>query len=108
MMNKIPESDWKKIRAMKDDLLNSVCEAILDDIATVIEDSEQKSHQAYLKLWKILNKEDTTIVAMFDDIRRSNAIHKLVLWYKNKLISDDDISQFSEETQEIIAVLKQY
>ena len=66
-----------------------------------------KSHEAYLRLWKILKKEDAKIATMFDDVKRSNAFQKIAAWNFYGLISDKELAQFSEDTQEIIHILNQ-
>ena len=106
-MRRVPESDWKKLRAMKDELLNLACERIFEELEAVIEGRGNKSHEAYLRLWEILKKEDAKIATMFDDVKRSNAVQKLAAWNFYGLISDEELAQFSEETQEIIHILNQ-
>lgn len=95
----IPEKDWKKLRAMKDELLQVACGRILNKISRVIEKSNEGNHQTYLTLWKTLREEDREIANMFDDVKRSTAILKLAAWYRNKLIDRETLAQFSEETR---------
>ena len=90
---------------MKDELLNVACERIIEKVETTIKGRGKKSHEAYLKLWKILNKEDEEIATMFDNLKRSNAVYKLAAWKRNGLITDEELAQFSEETQETIRIL---
>ena len=99
-MNSIPESDWKKLRAIKDDLLNIVCTRIFEKINKIINEQSGNEHKTYLKLWKILKEEDYEISIMFDDFKRSNAIQKLAAWKYNEVISDDLFSKLSSETQQ--------
>ena len=106
-MRSIPEIDWKKLRAMKDKLLQIACERIFEKVATVIEGRGSESHKAYLNLWKTLKKEDDELSTMFDDLKRSNAIYKIAAWKRNGLIGDEDLKQFSEETQESINIINQ-
>jgi len=104
-MRNIPEKDWKKMRAMKDTVLNIACERILEKVKRVIENKENDNHKAYLKLWKIMRSEDDEIAIMFDDLKRSTARIKLVAWKRNNLISDEDLKEFSEETQEYVNMI---
>lgn len=106
-MNSVPERDWKKLRAMQDKLLNVACKQILNKVSAIIESNKDNHHESYLALWKLLKKEDNEIATMFDDVKRSNAIYKIAAWYRNKLITDDDLTLFSDETQEIIHKLYQ-
>jgi ADP-heptose:LPS heptosyltransferase len=104
-MRQISESDWKKIRNMKYDLLNIACGRINDKISKVIDQKDLSNHQKYLKIWELLKKEDYQISIMFDDLKRSTALQKLAAWKENKLITDEDLMQFSEETRSRINVL---
>ena len=106
-MRSVPESDWKKLRAMKDDALNFACERIFEKINEIMEARKGKEHKAYLQLWRILKEEDREIAVMFDDLKRSNAIHKLVAWKRNGVISDGKFAQFSEETQQTVRELNE-
>ena len=76
-MHTISEQDWKKLRAMKDELLHVSCEKIFDGIQTLMDQRDENSHKVYLALWKLLRKEDKEISLMFDDLKRSNAFLKL-------------------------------
>ena len=104
-MSGILEKDWKKIRAMKDEKLNAVCANILDEINQVIRNKEENNHKAYLKIWDIVNTRDKDVADMFNDLKRSNAVYKLALWYKNGYLTEKELTVFSDETRSIINVL---
>lgn len=101
-MKSIPERDWKKLRAMKDSVLTDACDRILSKIDRLLKEKNSNSHQKYLNLWKLMRKEDNEIALMFDDLKRSSALIKLAAWKKNSLLTDDQLEQFSESTQESI------
>ncbi len=104
-MRQIPEKDWKKIRKLKDQLLQKFCDRALDKLKSVIDSRDQGSHKAYLELWKVLNVEDDELALMFNDLKRSTAFYKLAAWKKSSLLSEEDFSQFSNETQNVINLL---
>ncbi|MFC1890093.1 hypothetical protein ACFL4G_10090 [Thermodesulfobacteriota bacterium] len=99
-MKGVRESDWKKLRDMKGDVLHFACERIFAKIEDVMRERKGKEHEAYRKLWRLLKEEDREIAIMFDDLKRSNAIRKLAAWKHNGVISDEDFSAFSDETQQ--------
>ena len=101
----IPESDWKKLRSMKSDVLNFICKRIFEKIDEISSEREGQEHKAYLKLWKLLNREDQAIAFMFDGLKRSNAIPKLAAWKRNGVISKENFSKFSDETQHKVEAL---
>ncbi len=104
-MKQIPERDWKVLRALKDKLTERFCDHVFEQLIPIIERRTKGSYKAYLEMWKILNKEDDDFTSMFDDLKRSAAFFKLATWKKSGLLSDEDFSEFSEETQNTIALL---
>ena len=106
-MRSVPEGDWKKLRAMKNDVLNFACKRIFEKIDKISNDREGKEHKVYLNLWKLLDQEDDEIALMFDDLKRSSAIHKLAAWKRNGVISKESFSEFSDETRKIVEALNE-
>jgi hypothetical protein len=104
-MNKITESDWKKLRSLKDDALDLACERIFEKIKKITDGRKGQEHKAYLNLWKLIKSEDHEISIMFDDLKRSNAFYKLAAWRLNNVISAEDFSEFSDETKQAIELL---
>ena len=104
-MSGILEKDWKIIRAIKDEKLNAVCADILDEIDREIKNKEEKNHKIYLNIWSIVNTRDKDVADMFNDLKRSNAVYKLALWYKNGYLTDKELNEFSEETRSTINAL---
>ena len=107
-MNSIVEKDWKLLRSMKEEKLNRACEGILQKVSKEIEFEKNEGHKSYLKVWKILNSEDRKICEMFDDLKRSNAILKLVSWKQNGLLTEQEISKFSQKTRLTIDMITSY
>ena len=106
-MRNIPESDWKKIRDMKNEILSISCNQIFEKVDNISIKREGKEHEAYLKLWKLINRENEEISIMFDDLKRSTAILKLASWKRNGLISDERMSEFTDETQQSVELFNE-
>jgi hypothetical protein len=107
-VNSFPERDWKQLRKIKDKMLASVCEIIFKKMDSVSENRHGREHEAYLELWKVLQEEDEKIAEMFNDLKRSNALNKLANCRYNEILSDEDLSEFSQETQNSIEKLCEY
>ncbi len=101
-MDNIREKDWKIVRTMQDRVLDLACKRILDKFSAVINDNDRSNHAKYRELYKAIHKENKQIANMFDDFKRSSALFQIALWKLNNLITDEDISAFSPETQEHI------
>jgi hypothetical protein len=102
-MYTIPEKDWKRLRAMQDAKLALACERILDQAERIVQERTGKEHEAFLKLWAAVEEGNEEIARLFDDVRRSHALFKLMAWRKHGLLRDDELALFSAETQEAIA-----
>ena len=98
----IKESDWKYLRNLKKELLNRLCNRILDDVRTEcgMEKREPDAHEQYLKVYGLLETGDRMIAQCFDDWRRSNVIFNILFLIKYKVITDEEVAQLSDETKE--------
>jgi len=95
----IQEKDWKIVRDLQGDALNTACDRIFQKVAILAESRGSESHKNYQKLYKLMKEEDKQIAQMFDNFKRSNAISKLARWKKNDLLSDEIFDALTEETR---------
>ena len=72
-MDKIPEKDWKKLRAIEEDLLDKAVSIILSRIRSLIDERRGGNQKTYHSLWDLMREEDKKIGYMFDDMKRSSA-----------------------------------
>jgi len=107
-MKAIAEKDWKLLRALKEEKLNKSCGDILGRIDTEIKKKGNENHKAYLKVWEIVDSGDNEIAEMFNDLRRSNAVLKLVAWKRNGLLTEKELNEFTEETRSSIEAITSY
>ena len=61
----IVEADWEILRKNKDELVNKFSQKVLDKIENLIKNENESPHEKYLKLFKLLDKEDKKISEMF-------------------------------------------
>jgi hypothetical protein len=106
-MENIPESDWKKLRSLQNDLLDLACERILEKIAALMAQRTGNAHETYLTIWDVMKEEDGELSAMFDDVKRSNAIFKLAQMKRNRIISDERFEEFSAETKHLVNAINE-
>ena len=104
-MRNFPESDWKQLRKIKDEMLASVCEETFIQIEALSEKRTGREHEAYLELWKGIQEGDEKIAEMFNDLKRSNALTKLISCRQYGFLSDENLAKFSQETQSLIEKL---
>lgn len=106
-MKNIPESDWKKLHSLQKDLLNLACERILKKISGLMSQSKGNAHETYLNIWDVMTEEDRELSAMFDDVKRSNAVFKLAQLKRNRIISDEKFEEFSTETKHLVNAINE-
>jgi hypothetical protein len=104
-MDPIPEADWKYLRSVKDEMLESLCRRI-NDKASKILTSTDSNYERFLRLYKHLDKGNKSVANCFDDWRRSTAFVKMVLLRREKLLTDDRLSQLSTETRNKIRMVE--
>jgi len=107
-MKHIPEKDWKRLRSMKQEKLAILCGQILDEMTEIAQKRDEGEHQAFLNLWEAINERNAKIAELFDDIRCSTAIHKLIAWKFNGLLKEEELELFTEETQAVLQQFEQW
>ncbi len=105
MFEQIKESDWKILRKLHPIALERYCKHVIEELNRTTSNRKQDYHKCYLKVWDILGKRDRKMTKLFDDLKRSNALILLANIKGSNLLTDEEFSQFSEETQERIALI---
>ena len=76
-MKDLPESDWKHLRSLKDDLLRRASRTAIEHVRGIVIGPDDDPHKVYLDLYRVVQSEDDKIGDMFNDMRRSTAILRL-------------------------------
>jgi len=106
MPTTIRESDWKILRDLKPELLDRLCQRILDEVTAVASDPDQAAHAKYLKIFRLIESRDEDVANAFNDLKRSNALFKLATMEHLGLINRDELARFSQETHDFLATIK--
>jgi hypothetical protein len=102
-MKDIRESDWKRLRDLKQIALDRFCSRVLSDVEKGSSDPGATSHQRYLAIYELIQNRDRELGRMFDGLSRSNAVEKLLLMHRAGLLTEDELAGFSEEIRSIVA-----
>ena len=100
----ISEADWKRLRRLKEVALERLCTRILEESQRIIE-REQPSHERFLALYRHLQDRNHDMAVAFDDLRRSQAVHRLASMCSLGLVTDEELQAFSPETRQRIELL---
>jgi hypothetical protein len=99
MSEHLPERDWKRWQQLAPILLSRFCDAVVAKSAT-FSARDISGHEKFLALFRFIEDSDRDIAVVFDDRRRSNAILQIAAAVLRGMMSEDELSSFSEETQE--------
>lgn len=95
----IPESDWRRFKEIHAKLLERYCSRILDELAAVSQSTEGSAHERYVKIYRLIEKRDKQLENAFADFRRSTAGMQLGIMRRMKLLTDEELALFSEQTR---------
>ncbi len=101
-MRQIKESDWKILRQLSAVALERFCEKVLSEVEAIRADNSKSIHQRYLDVFQLMRKRDKELAQAFDNLRRSTALEQLILMKAHGLITDEEFSRFSQETQDAV------
>lgn len=95
----IPESDWRRFKEIRGELLERYCTRILEEVAAASQHAGSSAHERYLKVYKLVKERDKQIANAFNDFRRSTAVMQLGIMRRMKLLTDEELGLFSEKTR---------
>lgn len=96
------ESDWKQFTKLKKIALERFCESVLDESRVLCDREDLTAHERYLELYEIIQKRDRELARAFDGHSRSRADQQLRDMYSMGLVTDNELSQFSEVTRNLV------
>lgn len=99
MSSDIPESDWRRFKEIHQKLLERYCCGVLEEVTAAIQKPGVSAHDRYLKVYKLIQDRDEQIANTFNDFRRSTAVLQLAIMRRRKLLTDEELSLFSEQTR---------
>jgi hypothetical protein len=102
MKDQIRESDWKVFRKLRDVALERFCGRVLDGLQSIAVDGSKTNHERYLAIWDFVQDENENLAILFDNPRRSVAVEQLAYMQRRALLTDEEFSQFTEETTQIV------
>lgn len=101
-MESISEADWKQFKAIWPVALERLSERILTECQAICRDEMQTAHERYLQMYRLIQERDAEMADGFNDYRRSTASLRLQAMWHNDLITRDELSRFSHDTQSLL------
>ena len=96
------ESDWKKFKNSLDRWRERYLKWKNDDIRSILEDNNRDETDKFWDIVGFQKSEAKKLRDCLDGYSRSNMILQMALMKRYKMIDRDDISEFSEELQNLL------
>lgn len=108
MNNQIKESDWKVFKELYPQALERFYDRAVNELQKIVTEGEMSSEDRYHKIYKTVQERDEKLARLFDNAyRRSVAFIQLVLYYREGLVTKEELNQLSEENRErILAIVE--
>jgi len=100
MSRDFPEPDWKILRELSKVALDRYCGRVLTDIAAISDDASRSRHERYGRIYELVRNRDRALAKIFDGLTRSTAFFHLTMIADLDLLTDEEMSRFSEDTRE--------
>jgi hypothetical protein len=99
MVNEIKESDWKLLRQLHRVAMERFCRRAIDGIGAAVTDQPGTYHECFLEVFALVNESNRELARIFDNPRRSKATLILASMMEERLLSEEEFSQFGPETR---------
>ena len=96
----ISEDDWKIWKALRLRTIDKFCHTTFERVQQLAA-AKKPIHDRHRELYQLVTDRDREIEQLFDPLTRSRSVLQLRVLYMNGLVSDDEISLFSEDLQSV-------
>lgn len=105
MVYEIKEADWKLLRRLHRVALERFCRRAIEEICAATSDRSGDYHSCFLEVFALVNERNRGLAHTFDDLRRSNATLLLAGMMEERLLSEEEFSQFGPETRDAVEAI---
>jgi hypothetical protein len=105
MAREFKESDWKVFRRLHPIALERFCERILAEIESALANPSMTSHERYIAVYQLVERRDNEVASLFNDFRRSTALQQIALIQSHKLLTNEEMAEFSDDVREVMRLL---
>lgn len=100
MHDQIKESDWKVFKKLYPLALERFYDRAVNELQKIVTGGEMNSEDRYHTIYKKVQERDKKLAKLFDGTyRRSEAFIQLVAYYREGLVTKEELNQLSEENR---------
>ena len=103
------KQDWKTFTRLKEVAVERYFEQAIEKYSDILQDASLSSRERYHHISQAVRREDKELAAIFDSLRhsRSQADLQLQLIVNAKLLTQEELSEFSEATLEQLNIFSE-
>ena len=101
-MRELPERDWKAFKKIRDRLYTDLCARINREAGEILNDETLTEEEKYSQLSKHIKSSRKIVNSCFSRYSRSSLPLTLVVLRKYKLLTDEHLKNFTEETRRLL------
>lgn len=103
MDDQIKESDWKVFKKLYPLALERFYDRAVNELQQITTEGEMDSEDRYHKIYRTVQDRDEKLAQLFDGVyRRSAAFIQLISYYREGLITKEELNKLSEENRDRI------
>jgi hypothetical protein len=102
MSRSVPERDWRFLRKIEPEMLGVLYARINKQARDLLESPGESERDRYHRLYRHVKDSDRIVGDCFDDWRRSNILFKIPLLRREGLLTDEHLSQMSDEVKDFL------
>lgn len=104
----IMERDWKYMRKIQGELLNTLYEQINQRAKELLTQGSGTPRETYVNVYRHLRDSDNLLAHCFDDWRRSNLLRKLARLREYGLLTEAHIQMLSPVAQKQLNAINEF
>jgi len=105
-MHDIPEADWKVFRRVHAVTLARFCEQVLAEAERLAKEGGRSPHERYRELYTLIKERDKKMGRLFDNPRRSAAVHMLAQLRGEGLLPEEEFSTLTPGTRAAVELVQ--
>lgn len=102
------KSEWKQVNILRTELLQRLCQKVLDDLQKELNKEGKIPHERYLYLYKSIRTKDKMIADAFNEWSKNNAWIQVRFWIKYQLLTKAEFEALPEELTRSINLEKDW
>ncbi|MES2693534.1 MAG: hypothetical protein V4773_08680 [Verrucomicrobiota bacterium] len=99
-MADFPERDWKYLRCIHDEMLETLSQRMNDELRAVLARTDISENEKRGEIYDLVKKRDRVVADCFDDWRRSTIALRCAVLKHEGLLTPEHMKRLAPETQE--------